>query len=111
MDGVLGSADRLSLAGKFSRLRERLKDPAWRRYGALLFLCKVIALAVLLLGIYAFNAFMESGHAYGQQAAGTQATTQQATTQAAAVDPYAAAKGGDLINPLNTVWTLIAAFL
>ena len=35
-----------------------------------------------------------------------------ATTQAATPDtPLAAINGGDIVNPLNTVWTLIAAFL
>jgi Amt family ammonium transporter len=28
-----------------------------------------------------------------------------------APDPYAAVKGGDVVNPLNTMWVLIAAFL
>src|SRR5580704_8309017 len=30
---------------------------------------------------------------------------------AAAPDPYAAVKMVDVVNPLNTVWTLVAAFL
>lgn len=75
-----------------------------------LMLGKFIALAIILLGILAFSAWMKSGQAYADTPAATQATT-AATAAPAPVDPYAATKGGDIINPLNTVWTLIAAFL
>src|ERR1044072_7255471 len=80
----------LSLTKKVSRLRERLRDKEWRRYGMLLFMGKFTAIGLLLLvaifmnpGIMGFRAF--------------------------AADP--ALKGNDIVNHINTVWTLIAAFL
>jgi len=101
---------KLSFSGKVSRLGERLRDPEWRRYGLTLVAGKMLGLAVLLLLVITLTAVpaMLFGTAYGQNAA-TQATTTAAV--AAAPDPYALAKAGDLINPLNTVWTLVAAFL
>src|SRR5947208_8390118 len=44
-------------------------------------------------------------------AASTQPSTQPAAASTTTPDPYATAKAGDMINPINTVWTLIAAFL
>jgi ammonium transporter, Amt family len=80
----------LSLSKKVSRLRGRLQDPEWRRYGMLLFMGKFTAIGLLLLaaifanpGIIGFRAF--------------------------ASDPVL--KGNDIVNPINTVWTLLAAFL
>src|SRR5207248_8795091 len=67
---------------------------------------KFIALVLLLLAIVAIQKYRTYGTVFADEPA-----TTQATTQAAAVDPYAATKGGDIINPLNTVWTLVAAFL
>jgi Amt family ammonium transporter len=44
-------------------------------------------------------------------AASTQPSTQPAAASTTTPDPYATAKAGDMINPINTVWTLVAAFL
>src|SRR5438876_937187 len=57
----------------------------------------------------AFSYWQKSTTAFADTAATTAPSTQPAV--AAAPDPYALAKGGDIINPLNTVWTLVAAFL
>ncbi len=130
MSRMLRQPDRLAFSDKVMRLGQRLKDPEWRRYGLTLLAGKMIALAILGLVIVSIVAYIHSTTAYGVEPATGPATTlpalpgvvdaatqpaTQATTQAAAVDPvaaaYAAAKGGDIINPLNTVWTLVAAFL
>jgi len=70
-------------------LRERLSDPAWRRYGMALLAGKMIAVALLLLGILAFTTWMRSGTAFAVEATTQAAATQPATQPAAAVDPYA----------------------
>jgi ammonium transporter, Amt family len=74
---------------KLARLRERLRDPEWRRYGYLLLGGKVLGIA-MLLGTIALlaNVFGTTAHAED-----------------------VVLKGNDIINPINTVWTLIAAFL
>ena len=82
--------ERMSLSKKASRLRERLRTPEWRRYGMLLLTGKFTAIGLLLVisifvdpDLIGFRAF--------------------------AADP--ALKGNDIVNPINTVWTLLAAFL
>jgi Amt family ammonium transporter len=79
----------LGLADKVVRLRERLRDPEWRRYGYLLMGGKMLGVA-MLLGIVALlmNVIGSPAHA-----------------------DDAVLKGNDIVNPINTVWTLIAAFL
>ena len=80
---------RLSFSQKISRLAVRLKNPEWRRYAALVFGGKALGLAVLMLIITVISGLFFS-HVY-----------------AADVE----VKAADVVNPLNTVWTLIAAFL
>src|SRR6059058_4626052 len=77
-------------AGKLVRFRERLKDPNWRRYGVLLLGGKLAGLAVLAGCAYLFNPDLFGFRVF-------------------AADPTI--KANDVVNPLNTVWTLIAAFL
>src|SRR5580704_8187207 len=76
------SRKKLSLGERFSRLAVRLRDPEWRRYGKLLLLGKAAGVAVALLFIT-----VVSGLLFGR------------------------VKAADIVNPINTVWTLIAAFL
>ena len=76
--------------GRLARLRQRLRDPRWRKYGAVLFAGKLAGLAVLAAVIYYFNPGL-FGH------------------RVFAADP--SLKGNDIVNPINTVWTLVAAFL
>src|ERR1700676_5502133 len=80
---------KLSLSQKFSRLTVRLRSPEWRRYGKLLLAGKGIGVALVLLVIGVTSIFI-GGHAF-------------------AADPNL--KGNDIVNPINTVWTLVAAFL
>ena len=83
------SRKKLSLPERFSRLAVRLRDPEWQRYGKLLFLGKAGGIAVVLLFIT-----VVSGLLFGR-------------VYAADVE----VKAADIVNPINTVWTLIAAFL
>src|SRR3989442_1236062 len=81
---------KLTLSGKISRLRARLKDPEWRRYGMLVLGGKLMGLSLLLLGVMLVNPGLLGFSAH-------------------AADP--ALTGNDIVNPINTVWTLVAAFL
>src|ERR1700676_882755 len=80
---------RLSLSQKVSRLAVRLRSPEWRRYGKILLAGKGIGVALVLLVIGVTSIFI-GGHTF-------------------AADPEL--KGNDIVNPINTVWTLVAAFL
>jgi Amt family ammonium transporter len=82
--------EHLTFRRKLARLTFRLRDPEWRQYGMLLLTGKLagiclLALAAILInpGLIAFRTF--------------------------AAEPNL--KVTDVINPLNTMWTLIAAFL
>src|SRR5690242_11252779 len=81
---------KMSLSDKLSRLRRRLNDAEWRRYGALLFTGKLTALGLLLVAAILINPGLMGLRTF-------------------AADP--ALKGNDIVNPINTVWTLVAAFL
>ena len=82
--------NKVSLFGKISRLKKRLADAEWRRYGTLLLMGKFVGVALLLLGAILLRPDLMG---FGSFAA----------------DPQL--KGNDIVNPVNTVWTLIAAFL
>jgi Amt family ammonium transporter len=80
---------RLSFSQKLLRLRERLHDPQWRKYGIALFAGKAIGIGLVVAAItIASHVFF--GKVF-------------------AADPEV--KASDVVNPLNTVWTLVAAFL
>jgi ammonium transporter, Amt family len=87
--GTRGRGMNLSYSEKFSRLAVRLKDPEWRRYAGLLFGGKALGIAVLMLLITVISGVFFA-HVYA------------AETEL---------KAADVVNPLNTAWTLIAAFL
>ncbi|HJQ31928.1 MAG TPA: ammonium transporter [Pyrinomonadaceae bacterium] len=81
---------RLSLQQKLSRLRARMHDPEWRRYGKLLLAGKLLGVG-LLVGVVLLTPELLGWSA------------------AAGADPEL--KGNDIVNPLNTLWVLVAAFL
>jgi Amt family ammonium transporter len=81
---------KLSLPEKLSRLRMRIADPEWRRYGMLILSGKFAAIGVFVLAILLIKPELMGLSTY-------------------AADPVL--KGNDIVNPLNTVWTLVAAFL
>ncbi|WP_228370697.1 ammonium transporter [Candidatus Korobacter versatilis] len=67
----------------------RLRDPEWRRYGATVAAGKAIGISVVMLAMVVITGLF--------------------FTTALASDT--AVKAADIVNPINTVWTLIAAFL
>ena len=77
---------------RLSRLGERLRDAEWRRYGYLLVAGKALGLVLLFTAILALSNILGSN--VGAEDA---------------APPVLA--GNDIVNPINTVWTLIAAFL
>src|SRR5665213_2536260 len=81
---------RLSLPGKISRLRERLRNPEWRKYGKILIMGKFTGVVLILLAALLLNPDLIGFRTF-------------------AADPVL--KGNDIVNPINTVWTLVAAFL
>jgi ammonium transporter, Amt family len=81
---------RPSFRSKLSNLRNRLRDPEWRRYGWLLLLGKGAGIALLMVFAYFLNPGLMGSRVF-------------------AADPVL--KANDIVNPINTVWTLIAAFL
>jgi len=75
---------------KLRRLRARLRDPEWRRYGYLLLAGKMLGIGLLLASVTIISSLIGADvHA----------------------DDAPVLKGNDIVNPINTVWTLIAAFL
>ncbi len=89
MAGTIRRKQRLSFSEKVSRLTVRLRDPEWRRYGKLLVLGKAggIALLLAIIGLLSWTVF----------------------AKVYAADPVV--KAADIVNPVNTAWTLVAAFL
>ena len=77
-------------SSRLQRWKEKLKSPEWRQYGALLFLGKMAGLAILAAVVYYTNPGL-----LGHRVFAADATV----------------KASDVVNPLNTVWTLVAAFL
>src|SRR3982074_3425996 len=89
MSGIPQYGKKLSLSEKFSRLAGRLRTPEWRRYGKLLFAGKLAGVGLTLV-VMAAVSYLFFGRVYAADAE---------------------VKASDIINPINTIWTLIAAFL
>src|SRR5579875_4128936 len=104
MTGIAHEATGLRFSEKLSRLAVRLRDPEWRRYGKLLIAGKVLGVAAVLLVMLAINLLPALPDLLGGRAIADEATK-------AAEPLYPAVKPGDIVNPLNTMWTLVAAFL
>src|SRR5262245_42083554 len=81
---------RMSFSAKISRLWARLHDAEWRRYGKLLLAGKLIGIGLLLFVVYVINPGM-----FGSSVLAADGDL----------------KATDVVNPLNTVWVLVAAFL
>jgi hypothetical protein len=99
----------LTYSEKFSRLAVRLRDPQWRSYG-------IVMLAGKMLGIAVLFGIIAAGTMVVRTVSGTPVYAQPTAadgvaTQSAAPDPYKAVTAGDLINPVNTAWVLLGAFL
>src|SRR4029077_20985022 len=91
MSAIARREKRLSIAEKFSRLTLRLRQPEWRRYGGTMLAGKVLGVAIVL-AIMAVGTGLFFTHVYAQTAAPE-------------------VKASDVVNPVNTASTLIAAFL
>ena len=83
-------SQQVTRSSKLGRLRQRVRDREWRRYAYTLLVGKFAAILILML-----VAIPIVSHLVG--------------LPALAADPVL--KGNDIVNPLNTVWTLLAAFL
>jgi Amt family ammonium transporter len=70
-------------------LAVRLRDPEWQRYGKWLLIGKAMGVGIILLVVA-----VASGLLFGRVYAAD-----------------AEVKAADIVNPINTIWTLIAAFL
>ena len=81
---------KLTLSAKLTRLGNRLHDPEWRRYGYILMAAKAIGIS-LVLGIILLASSLLGSH--GVSADGGEVAA------------------ADIVNPVNTAWTLVAAFL
>ncbi len=82
----------LSFSQKLSRLGTRLRDTEWRRYGMLLLVGKLAAIGLLFVGFMLVNPSLFGSRTF-------------------AADAVPVLKGNDIVNPINTMWTLVAAFL
>ena len=89
MKFIVRQRSSLTFSEKFSRLRNRLRKPEWQRYGATLLAGKLAGVACTLLIMASATALF--------------------FTRVYAADSIP--KLPDVINPINTAWTLIAAFL
>jgi len=85
---------RLSFSQKLVRLRHRMRDPEWRKYGRVLLFGKLTGIGLIFLLAVFMHPEMIGFGAHAQ-----------------ASPPPPDLKGNDIVNPINTVWTLLAAFL
>jgi Amt family ammonium transporter len=68
MSAIRRQATQLSFSEKFSRLRERMRDPEWRRYGRLLLTGKVLGVGLTLMTMFVVTSLFFS-HVFAQTAA------------------------------------------
>ena len=76
--------------GRLARWTERLRSREWRRYGLVLAAGKIAGLALLAGIVYYFNPGLFGHRVFAADAV---------------------LKGNDIVNTVNTAWTLVAAFL
>lgn len=99
----------MTFGEKWIRLKTRLRDPEWRRYGGLILTGKFLGIALVFALVLGGPILISElpkvlcGTAMAQDSPGA--------APAAPADPYAAIKASDIINPINTGWVLIGAFL
>ncbi len=86
----VSASQQVKRINKFARLTQRMRDREWRRYIYVLLLGKLAAISLLVLFL-----IPAISHFVG--------------LPAEAADPVL--KGNDIVNPVNTAWTLVAAFL
>ena len=119
MARITCSTEKLTYPQKLSRLRERMKDPEWRRYGLLMAAGKSLGIVAILAMVILIPMLLNGTPAHADTPAPTPAVVATAAADAPAAAAPAAAPAPaapvvlakDIITPLNTMWTLIAAFL
>ena len=89
MKRIVRQRETLTFAQKLSRLTTRLRQPEWQRYGATMLAGKIAGVCITLLVMAGVTGFFFA-KVYAAE-----------TTL----------KAADVVNPINTAWTLIAAFL
>ncbi|MDR3742491.1 MAG: ammonium transporter [Terracidiphilus sp.] len=89
MKSIVRRRDSLSFAQKLTRLSERMQRPEWRKYGVTVLAGKLTGLGLTLFVMAAVTGVFFA-HAYAADST---------------------LKAADVVNPVNTAWTLIAAFL
>ena len=89
MKPIVFRGESLPLSQKLVRLGLRLRQPEWRRYGAAILGGKIAGVACTLLIMFAVTGLLFA--------------------KVMAADTTV--KAADVVNPVNTAWTLIAAFL
>jgi Amt family ammonium transporter len=92
MSAIARREKKLSFAEKVTRLGQRLRKPEWRKYGGTMLAGKVMGVGMVLLFMAVVTGLFFT-HVYAQAPAPPEV------------------KAADIVNPLNTVWTLVAAFL
>jgi len=95
---------RLSFVQKIARFKDRMRDPEWRLFGTNLLLGKFLglaALAALLLGVHAIAQLFTVSTALADTPAAAAITAADLIDQAK----------NPVINPINTLWVLLGAFL
>jgi Amt family ammonium transporter len=102
MRALVQERTKLTYSAKLSRLVGRMKDPEWRRYGMTLIAGKFLGLLALVMIIVAISLLP---HLFS----GTPAFGQ--TTMPVMPADLSDITKNPAINPINTAWTLVAAFL
>ena len=121
---------KLTLREKFTRLRERMRNPEWRRFAKLIVAGKLAGIALVLLFAVGVPVIVretpkvlaptvQAEEAKPAPAAPTTPPAAPAApaadaapaAPAAPADPYAAVKPVDQINAMNTLWVLLGGFL
>ena len=119
---------KLTLREKFTRLRERMRNPEWRRFAKLIVGGKLAGIALVFLLAFGVPALLKeapkvvapAAHAEEAKAPAPAAPAAPApaapapaadAAPAAPADPYAAVKPVDQINAMNTLWVLLGGFL
>jgi ammonium transporter, Amt family len=104
---IVQEGKKLSFSEKASRLATRLRDPEWRRYGKLLLAGKMMGVALVLLIMLAVYIAPSIPALFDSAAIAVEPEAEVKPVEAL----YPTVKPGDIVNPVNTMWTLVAAFL
>src|SRR6185295_5285214 len=83
----------------------------WRDYALLLLAGKALGIALLFGLVIGGPALIRSAMGNAVHAQEPAPAAEAPAAPAAAPDPYKAVTAGDIINPINTAWVLLGAFL